>query len=101
MWCGYSYGHTLVKGTIRVTGYEDHDAAKQVDKRNEDVIFENFAQFRKWISDEKCRNKKAKDIDNVMPVYDLIQYSNNYSETFESLWQYHRDEPNKDITNSE
>ena len=31
-----------------------------------------------------------------MPVYDLIQYSNNYSETFESLWQYHRD-----ITNSE
>ena len=36
-----------------------------------------------------------------MSVYDLIQYSNNYSETSESLWQYHRDEPNKDITNSE
>ena len=36
-----------------------------------------------------------------MPVYDLIQYSNNYSETSESLWQYHRYEPNKDITNSE
>ena len=55
MWCGYSYGHILVKGTIRVTGYGDDDAAKQVDKRNKDAIFENFAQFRRWISDKKCR----------------------------------------------
>ena len=28
-----------------------------------------------------------------MPMYNLIEYSNNYSETFGSLWQYYRDEP--------
>ena len=31
--------------------------------------------------------------DVVMPMYNLIEYSNNYSETFGSLWQYYRDEP--------
>ena len=35
----------------------------------------------------------AKDIDVVMPVYNLIDYSVNYSKTFGSLWQYYRDEP--------
>ena len=33
----------------------------------------------------------AKDIDVVMPLHNLIEYSNNYSETSESLWQYYRD----------
>ena len=28
-----------------------------------------------------------------MPMYDLIEYSNNYSKTFGSLWQYCRDIP--------
>ena len=35
----------------------------------------------------------AKDIDVVMPMYNLIDYSVNYSKTFGSLWQYYRDEP--------
>ena len=29
-----------------------------------------------------------------MPMYNLIEYSNNYSKTSGSLWQYYRDEPN-------
>ena len=28
-----------------------------------------------------------------MPTYNLIEYSDNYSKTSESLWQYHTDEP--------
>ena len=28
------------------------------------------------------------DIDIVMPMYNLIEYSNNYSKTSGSLWQY-------------
>ena len=36
-----------------------------------------------------------------MPVYDLIEYSDNYSKTSESLWQYYRDDPNDEITQSE
>ena len=36
-----------------------------------------------------------------MPMYNLIEYSGNYVETSESLWQYYRDEPNNDLANSE
>ena len=42
----------------------------------------------------------AKDIDVVMPLHNLIEYSNNYSETSESLWQYYRDELNDNIAHS-
>ena len=34
----------------------------------------------------------AKIIDVVMPLYNLIEYSDIYSKTSGSLWQYHRDE---------
>ena len=34
----------------------------------------------------------AKDIGIVMQMYDLIEYSDNYSKTLGSLWQYYRDE---------
>ena len=43
----------------------------------------------------------AKDVDVVMPMYNLIEYSNNYSKTSGSLWQYYRDESNNNIANSE
>ena len=35
----------------------------------------------------------AKDIDVIIPMYNLIEYSNNYSKTSASLWRYYRDEP--------
>ena len=34
-------------------------------------------------------------------MHDLIKYSNNYSKTSGSLWQYHRDDPNDDTTHPE
>ena len=43
----------------------------------------------------------AKDIDIVMPMYNLIEYSNNYSKASASLWQYDRDEPNDNIAHFE
>ena len=36
-----------------------------------------------------------------MPMYNLIEYSDNYSKTSESLWQYYTDDPNDKITQSE
>ena len=36
-----------------------------------------------------------------MPLYSLIEYSDNYSKTSGSLWQYYRDELNDNITESE
>ena len=43
----------------------------------------------------------AKDIDVVIPMYNLIEYSDKYSKTSGSLWQYYRDEPNDNLTDSE
>ena len=40
------------------------------------------------------------DLDVVMPMYNLIRYSNNYSKTSGSFLQYYRDEPNGNIVNS-
>ena len=36
-----------------------------------------------------------------MPMYNLIEYSDNYSKTSGSLWQYYKDEPNNNLTDSE
>ena len=36
-----------------------------------------------------------------MPIYNLIEHSDNYSKSFGSLWQYCRDELDDDITDSE
>ena len=43
----------------------------------------------------------AKDIDAVIPMYNLIEYNDNYSKTSGSLWQYYRDEPTDAVVNSE
>ena len=36
-----------------------------------------------------------------MPMYNLIEYSDNYEKTSGSLWQYYRDEPHDNFANSE
>ena len=41
------------------------------------------------------------DIDIVMPIYNLIECSDNYSKTSGSLWQYYKDDPNDNIIQSE
>ena len=43
----------------------------------------------------------AKDIDVVMPMYNLIEYSDNYSKTSGNLWQYYVDMSAATVPNSE
>ena len=43
----------------------------------------------------------AKDIDIVMPIYNLIEYSDNYAKASGCLWQYYRNEPNDNLADSE
>ena len=100
--CDYADAYILVKGTITVTGARDDDAAKQLDERNKGVIFKNCALFCKCIS--RINNKdidNAKGINVVIAMYNLIEYSGNYSNTLGSLWQYYKDDPNDNITQPE
>ena len=41
--------------------------------------------------------ENAEDLDVVMSMYDLLEYSKNYKKTTGSLWNYYRDEPNSGI----
>ena len=99
--CDYADAYIHVKGTITITGAGNDDVAKQLDERNKGVIIKNCAPFTKFIS--RINNTDidtAQDIDIVMPMYNLIEYSNNYSKTSGSLWQYYKDDPNDNITQS-
>ena len=100
--CDYADAYILVKGTITITGAGNDDATKQADERDKGVTFKNCAPFTKCIS--RINNTdidNAQDIDIVMPMYNLIEYSDNYSKTSGSLWQYYKDDPNDNITQSE
>ena len=99
--CDYSNVYILVKEKT-ITGAGDDAAARQADERDKGVAFKNCAPFTNCISEiNNTKVDNAKDIDIVMSLYNLIEYSDNYAETFGSLWQYYRDEPNNNLVDSE
>ena len=100
--CDYADSYILVKGTRTITGAADDAAARRADERNKGVTFKNCAPFTKCIS--RINNTdidNAHDIDIVMPMYNLIEYSDNYSKTSGSLWQYYKSDPKDNLTDSE
>ena len=100
--CDYSDAYILVKGTISITGAGDDAAARQADEKDKGMIFKNCAPFTNCISEiNNTQVDNGKDIDIVMSMYNLIEYSDNYANTSGSLWQYYRDEPNDNLANSE
>ena len=99
--CDYADAYIFFKGTITITGAGDAAAARQADERDKGVTFKNCAPFTKCIS--RINNTdidNAQDIDIVMPMYNLIEYSDNSSTTSGSLWQYYKDDPNDNLANS-
>ena len=95
--CDYRDAFILVKGRITITGAGADAAARQADERDKGAAFKNCAPFINCISEiNNTQVHNAKDIDIVMPMYNLIEYSDNYAKTSASLWQYFRDEPDDD-----
>ena len=82
--CDYAEVYILVNGTIRA-------AAADNDTR---LALKNCAPSTKCnleINDEHVDT--AKNLDIVMPMYNLIEYSNNYQDSSATIYQYKRDEP--------
>ena len=70
------------------------ETAAAPNNANKKVIFKNCAPFTNYIS--RINNTQiddAHDMYVVMPLYNLIEYSDNYSKTSAILWQYCRNEP--------
>ena len=90
--CDYNDAYILVKGEITVDDTWATGAA--ANNTNKKVIFKECAPFTNCISEiNNTQTDNAKDIDIVMPMYNLIEYSNNYSKASGSLWQYCKDIP--------
>ena len=92
--CDYSDAYILVTGSIRIT----------CGNQNTKVAFKNCAPYK------NCRTEinntfvdYADFIDILMLMYNLIEYSDNYSHTSGSLWNFKRDETinNADVTNDD
>ena len=86
--CDYSDAYIVVKADTTLEG--DNDATK----RNKNLAFKNNAPFINFISKiNGVKIDNAEDLDVVMPMYNLLEYSKNYRKTTGSLWNYYRDEP--------
>ena len=85
--CDYAEAYILVDGTIRATNALNATR----------LALKNCAPFTKCnleINDEHVDT--AENLDIVMPVYNLIEYSDNYQDSSATLYQYKRDEPPED-----
>ena len=83
----YAEAYILVDGTIR-------EAAADANTR---LALKNCASFTKCnleINNEHIDT--AENLDIVMPIYNLIEYSDNYQDSSATLYQYKRDEPPED-----
>ena len=81
--CDYSDAYILVTGDITAAGGD----------ANTRVAFKSSAQFTKCITDLNDEHVNGADnLDIIIPMYNLIEYSHNYSDTSGCLWQFKRDE---------
>ena len=100
--CDYSDAYILAKGTVTVTAPgANNDANDTRDKRNRPLILKNNAPFVSCIT--RINGKlieDADDLDIVMPMYNLLEYSKNYRKTIGSLYNYYRDELTNDNNDS-
>ena len=91
--CDYSDAYIVVKGDITLEG--DNDA----NKRNKNLAFKNNAPFINCISKTNgVKIDNAEDLDVVMPMYNLLEYSQNYRKTKCNLWNYYRVEPSDSLS---
>ena len=91
----YADAYILVNGRITVTANAGANNIR--DKKNRKLILKNNAPFVSCIT--RINGKlieDADDLDVVMPMYNLLEYSKNYRKTIGSLYNYYRDELTND-----
>ena len=87
--CDHSDAYVLLSGTITVI-----ELAVSGRNNGIEAVFKNCATFTDCISEiNNTQMDNAKGIDVVMLMYNLKEYSNNFSKKLGILWQYYTDEP--------
>ena len=83
--CDYNDAYVVVKGTITLLGENNRD------KKNRSLAFKNNASFISCISKiNGVLTENAEDLDVVIQMYNLLEYSKNYSKTSSYLWECYR-----------
>ena len=97
--CDYADAYMLVNGTITVTAAAGANNIR--DKKNRKFILKNNVPFVLCITRINGELiEDADDLDIVMPMYNLLEYSKNYRKTIGSLYNYYRDELTNDNNNN-
>ena len=92
--CDFGDVYIVVKEEVTVTGGSNNS------RKNRPLAFKNNAPFTNCIS--KANHvliDNAEDLDVVMPMYNLMEYSKNYWKTT-GAWNYYRDELSDDANNN-
>ena len=93
--CDYADAYILVNGTITVTANAGANNIR--DKKTRKLILKNNAPFVSCITRiDGELIEDADDLDVVMPMYSLLEYSKNYRKIIGSLYNYYRDELTND-----
>ena len=94
--CDYSDAYIVAYGRISIRGT---NTANRINKM---LVFKNNAPFKSCIS--KVNNTFIDNSENlyiVIPMYNFLEYSDNYLMTSGSLWNYYRDEINDDANEND
>ena len=89
--CGFNDVYIVVKGTIIITNPNNNVYDKKLAFTNNAPLVSCVSKINNTLIDN------AEDLDIVMPMYNLLEYSKNYSKTTGSFWNYYRDEPNSGV----
>ena len=92
--CEYADAYILVNGTITVMAAAGANNIR--DEKNRKLILKHNAPFASCITRINGELiEDADDLDIVMPMYNLLEYSKNYRKTIGLLYNYYRDELTK------
>ena len=97
--CNYADAYILVNGIITVTANAGANNIR--DKKNRKLILKNNVPFVSCITRiNGALIEDTDDLDIVMPMYNLLEYSKNYRKTIGSLYNCYRDELTNDNNNN-
>ena len=80
--CDFSDAYIVVKGTITVTNPDNNAYDKKLAFKNNAPLVSCILKINNTLIDN------AEDVDVVIPMYNLLEYSKNYSKTTGSFWNY-------------
>ena len=80
--CDYSDPYILVTGNITAAGHDTNTKA----------AFKSFAPFTRCVTQVNDEHAEAaENLGIIMSMYNLIEYGDNYADSFGSLYQFRRD----------